>query len=119
MLLQLLVFFQVPPNLLVKHGVSVTRTVQQPGQFLVEFPRSYTSNVCTGYSLSESVFFAPPDYVDSAGTEFQNIRESAEPMMFPLAKLLVYIAEVRCACVFCLCDVRTFPVLTRVPNEYE
>ena len=87
--------FQVPPNLLVKHGVSVTRTVQQPGQFLVEFPRSYTSSVCTGYSLSESVFFAPPDYVDSAGTEFQNIRESAEPMMFPLAKLLVYIAEVR------------------------
>ena len=88
-------FSQVPPNLLVKHGVSVTRTVQQPGQFLVEFPRSYTSSVCTGYSLSESVFFAPPDYVDSAGTEFQNIRESAEPMMFPLAKLLVYIAEVR------------------------
>ena len=88
-------FWQVPPNLLVKHGVSVTRTVQQPGQFLVEFPRSYTSSVCTGYSLSESVFFAPPDYVDSAGTEFQNIRESAEPMMFPLAKLLVYIAEVR------------------------
>ena len=85
--------FQVPPNLLVKYGVSVTRTIQQPGQFLVVFPKAYTSYVNTGYSISESVYFAPRDYLDIVQTEFQNIQESNEPMMFPLHKLIICIAQ--------------------------
>lgn len=84
---------QVPPNLLVKYGVSVTRTVQQPGQFLVVFPKAYMSSVGSGYSVSESVFYAPRDYLDIAETEFQNIKDSGEPMMFPLQKLIITVAE--------------------------
>ncbi len=84
---------QVPPNLLVKYGVSVSRTIQEPGQFLVVFPKSYTSYVCSGYSVAESVYYAPGDYLDYAETEFQNIRDSCEPMMFPLSKLLICIAQ--------------------------
>ena len=83
----------VPPNLLVKHGVSVTRTIQEPGQFLVVFPKAYTSYVCTGYSVSESVYYAPKDYLDIMHTEFENIQESNDPMMFPLKKLIICIAE--------------------------
>ncbi|TRY61383.1 hypothetical protein TCAL_01483 [Tigriopus californicus] len=83
----------VPPNLLVKYGVSVCRTIQEPGQFLVVFPKSYSSYICTGYSLSESVYYAPKDYLNIALEEFQNIQESREPMMFPFPKLIVCIAQ--------------------------
>lgn len=83
----------VPPNLLVKYGVSVCRTIQEPGQFLVVFPKSYSSYICTGYSLSESVYYAPKDYLNIALEEFQNIQESREPMMFPFPKLIICIAQ--------------------------
>ena len=69
------------------------RSVQEPGQFIVVFPRSYTSSFCTGYSIAESVYFAPRDYLEFAETEFQNIRDSNEPMMFPLPKLILSIAK--------------------------
>ena len=69
------------------------RSVQEPGQFIVVFPRSYTSSFCAGYSVSESVYFAPRDYLDFAQTEFENIRDSNEPMLFPISKLLLSIAK--------------------------
>ncbi len=87
--------FQVPPNLLVKYGVSVCRAVQQPGEFLVVFPKTFTSYLCSGYSVSESVYFAPRDYLALAEEEFRAIRESGEPMMFPLPRLLIAIAQVK------------------------
>jgi hypothetical protein len=48
----------VPPNVLVKYNVSCCRSIQEQGQFIVVFPRAYSSNICTGYSVSESVYFA-------------------------------------------------------------
>merc|ERR1712223_290147 len=83
----------VPPKVLVKHGVSVSRSVQEPGEFIVVFPRSYTSSFSTGYSIAESVYFVPRDYLDFAETEFQNIRDSSEPMLFPLSNLIFSIAK--------------------------
>ncbi len=76
-----------------KYGVSVCRAVQEPGEFLVVFPKTFTSYVCTGYCLSESVYFAPRDYLALAEEEFAAIRDSGEPMMFPLSKLLLCIAQ--------------------------
>ena len=61
----------VSPSYLVKHGVSVCRAVQQPGQFVVVFPRSYTSNICTGYNVSESVYFAHGDWLNDVDAMFQ------------------------------------------------
>jgi protein Jumonji len=83
----------MPPNLLVKHGVSVSRCIQEAGQFIIVFPRAYSSHICTGYTVSESVYYAPKDYLHTAENEFQNIREGREPMMFPLPKLLLSIAK--------------------------
>ena len=57
------------------------------------FPRSYTSSFSTGYSIAESVYYAPRDYLDFAELEFENIRDSNEPMLFPLPKLLLLIAK--------------------------
>jgi len=78
----------VSPSLLVKHGVSVSRAVQQPGQFVVVFPKSYTSSICTGYCVSESVYYAPVDWLSDVDSVFQDIKDSQEPMMFPLEKML-------------------------------
>ncbi len=73
--------------------MSVCRAVQHPGEFLVVFPKTFTSYICSGYSVSESVYFAPRDYLDLAEDEFRAIRESCEPMMFPLPRLLLAIAQ--------------------------
>ena len=83
----------MPPNLLVKHGVSVSRSIQEAGQFMVVFPKAYTSNLCTGYTVSESVYFATREYLKLAEGEFENIRESKDPMLFPMPKLLLCIAK--------------------------
>merc|ERR1719330_1736598 len=83
----------VSPAYLVKHGVSVARAVQQPGQFVVVFPRSYTSSVCTGYNVSESVYYAPTSWLAEVENMFQDIRDSQEPMMFPLEKILFALAS--------------------------
>lgn len=48
-----------------ENGVPLVRAVQNPGEFLVVFPKSYTSAICGGYLVSESVCFAPPVWLRS------------------------------------------------------
>ncbi|XP_047114096.1 uncharacterized protein LOC124794633 [Schistocerca piceifrons] len=82
----------VPPPMLVQHGVSLCHTVQEPGQFIIVFPRAFTSSICTGYLVSESVYFAQPHWLDTAEQVFKDIQESCEPSMFSLERLLFSIA---------------------------
>ncbi|KAJ9590136.1 hypothetical protein L9F63_016748, partial [Diploptera punctata] len=82
----------VPPPMLVKHGVSLCHTVQEPGQFILVFPRAFTSSICTGYLVSESVYFAQPSWLNTAEQAFKDIRDSCEPSMFSLERLLFSIA---------------------------
>ncbi|XP_046688438.1 protein Jumonji [Homalodisca vitripennis] len=60
----------VPPPLLVERGVSLSRIVQDPGQFIIVFPKAFTSSVCTGYLVSESVYFAQPSWLATAQNLF-------------------------------------------------
>lgn len=83
----------VPPNLLTQNGVSVCRTVQEPGQFIVVFPKAFTSSICSGYVVSESVYFAPPNWLLTARRVFNHIKDSCEPSMFSLERLLLNIAS--------------------------
>ncbi|GLH11559.1 Lysine-specific demethylase lid, partial [Gryllus bimaculatus] len=83
----------VPPSLLVKHGVSLCHTVQEPGQFIIVFPRAFTSSICTGYLVSESVYFAQPHWLSRAEEVFKDIQDSCEPSMFSLERLLFSIAS--------------------------
>lgn len=67
----------VPPEKLLEHGVTLTRTVQNPGQFLIVMPRAYTCNVSTGYVISESVYFTQRGWINDAEKIFQvNLRLS-------------------------------------------
>ncbi|XP_021932109.1 uncharacterized protein LOC110835814 isoform X2 [Zootermopsis nevadensis] len=82
----------VPPPMLVKHGVSLCHTVQEPGQFILVFPRAFTSSICTGYLVSESVYFAQPNWLNTAEQVFRDIQNSCEPSMFSLERLLFSIS---------------------------
>lgn len=82
----------IPPALLVEHGVSLCHTIQEPGQFILVFPRAFISSICTGYLVSESVYFAQSSWLTTAEQAFKDIQESCEPSMFSLEKLLFSIA---------------------------
>lgn len=61
----------VPPHMLTDRGVSLCRIEQEPGQFVVVFPRAYTSSLCTSYTISESVYFATVSWLDTAKDDFK------------------------------------------------
>lgn len=61
----------VPPHMLTDRGVSLCRTEQEPGQFVIVFPRAYTSSLCTSYTISESVYFATVSWLDTGKEDFK------------------------------------------------
>ncbi|KYN32272.1 Protein Jumonji [Trachymyrmex septentrionalis] len=72
----------VPPELLVNNHVPLCQTVQEPGQFIIVFPKAFTSSICTGYVVSESVYFAQPSWLETAEQVF------CEPSIFSFERLL-------------------------------
>ncbi|XP_044731636.1 protein Jumonji [Chrysoperla carnea] len=87
----------IPPSLLVSNNVSLCRTVQEPGQYIVIFPNAFTSSLCTGYTVSESVFFAQTSWLENSESIFSELKESCEPSMFSLERLLLSMAvDTRC-----------------------
>lgn len=82
----------IPPSLLVSNNISLCRTVQEPGQYIVIFPKAFTSSLCTGYTVSESVFFAQSSWLDTSEEIFRELKSSCEPSMFSLERLLLSMA---------------------------
>lgn len=60
----------VPPGQLISDHVAVTRTVQLPGEIVVVSPGAFTSNLCTGFSISENVYFASIPWLQQAPLNF-------------------------------------------------
>ncbi|XP_056629738.1 uncharacterized protein LOC130440524 [Diorhabda sublineata] len=83
----------VPPNLLVENQVSLCHTVQEPGQFIVVFPKAFTSSISTGYVVSESVYFAPIYWLKTANHLFNALKQSNEPAMFSFERLVINVAN--------------------------
>ncbi|XP_037299735.1 protein Jumonji isoform X3 [Manduca sexta] len=83
----------IPPNLLCEHNVSLSRVTQEPGTFIIVFPKAYSCSIATGYTQSESVYFATSSWLDSVHHIFQELRQSCEPTMFSLEQLLMSVAK--------------------------
>ncbi|XP_010783002.1 protein Jumonji isoform X2 [Notothenia coriiceps] len=82
----------ISPEVLCREGIKVSRTVQRSGQFVVCFPGAFVSKVCCGYSVSETVHFATPHWINlgyQAAKELK-CRRIAKP--FSMEKLLYQIA---------------------------
>ncbi|XP_069112657.1 LOW QUALITY PROTEIN: protein Jumonji-like [Argopecten irradians] len=83
----------VHPDDLTANGVAVSRCVQRPGQFIVVFPRSYTSTISCGYSLAESVHYATPGWLEAGQAASKALNDNFEPELFSMDELLTRIAE--------------------------
>ncbi|KAF9797349.1 hypothetical protein SFRURICE_006331 [Spodoptera frugiperda] len=83
----------IPPQLLREYNVSVTRVVQEENEIILAFPYCYTSSINTGYSESESIYFAPVSWLRTAYDVFKEARENCEPTMFSLEELLLRIGK--------------------------
>ncbi|KAK9957227.1 hypothetical protein ABG768_011491 [Culter alburnus] len=82
----------ISPEVLCREGIKVHRTVQQSGQFVVVFPGAFVSRVCCGYSVSETVHFATPQWMNLGYEAAKDLkcRRIAKP--FSMEKLLYQIA---------------------------
>lgn len=82
----------ISPEVLSREGIKVYRTVQQSGQFVVVFPGAFVSRVCCGYSVSETVHFATPQWMNLGYEAAKDLkcRHIAKP--FSMEKLLYQIA---------------------------
>nr|XP_057902844.1 protein Jumonji isoform X2 [Doryrhamphus excisus] len=82
----------ISPEVLSREGIKVHRTVQRSGQFVVCFPGAFVSKVCCGYSVSETVHFATPHWMNLGYQAAKDLkcRRIAKP--FSMEKLLYQIA---------------------------
>ncbi|CAN6486572.1 unnamed protein product [Victoria cruziana] len=51
-----------PPSILLEHDVPVYKAVQNPGDFVITFPRSYHAGFSHGFNCGEAVNFAMGDW---------------------------------------------------------
>uniref|UniRef100_A0A8C1SV64 Jumonji, AT rich interactive domain 2a n=1 Tax=Cyprinus carpio TaxID=7962 RepID=A0A8C1SV64_CYPCA len=81
----------ISPEVLRRKGVKVYRTVQQSGQFMVCFPGTFVSKVCCGYSVSETVHFASPQWMRLGYEAAKDLKQRRIEEPFSTEKLLYQI----------------------------
>ncbi|XP_051999847.1 protein Jumonji isoform X2 [Xyrauchen texanus] len=82
----------ISPEVLRQKGVKVYRTVQQSGQFMVCFPGTFVSKVCCGYSVSETVHFANPQWMKLGYEAAKDLKRRRIEGPFSTEKLIYHIA---------------------------
>ncbi|ESW19401.1 hypothetical protein PHAVU_006G121800 [Phaseolus vulgaris] len=51
-----------PPNVMLQHDVEVYKAVQNPGEFIITFPRAYHAGFSHGFNCGEAVNFANDEW---------------------------------------------------------
>ena len=56
----------IPPELLDSFGIRYTTTLQEPGECIIKFPKTFSSTISFGFNLSEEVNLATKSWLDYA-----------------------------------------------------
>ncbi|KAK9078664.1 hypothetical protein SSX86_002721 [Deinandra increscens subsp. villosa] len=80
---------QLSPSILKSEGVPVFRCVQNPGEFILTFPRAYHSGFNSGFNCAEAVNVAPVDWLPHGHNAIELYREQARKTSISHDKLLL------------------------------
>eukprot|EP00003_Mantamonas_plastica_P031410 TRINITY_DN8160_c0_g1_i1.p1 TRINITY_DN8160_c0_g1~~TRINITY_DN8160_c0_g1_i1.p1 ORF type:complete len:463 (-),score=137.30 TRINITY_DN8160_c0_g1_i1:247-1635(-) len=81
----------VNPEILLENDVPVYRIVQEPGDFVITFPRAYHAGFNTGFNCAEAVNFALFNWLEFGQLALKRYRFSRFPI-FSHAEMLVKLA---------------------------
>lgn len=54
----------VSPKIIHSNGIPIQKTIQNPGDFIIVFPRTYHSGFNSGFNCAEAVNFATPSWIE-------------------------------------------------------
>lgn len=80
---------QLSPSILKSKGVPVYRCVQNPGDFILTFPRAYHSGFNCGFNCAEAVNVAPVDWLPHGHIAIELYREQGRKTSVSHDKLLL------------------------------
>ncbi|KAI3799564.1 hypothetical protein L1987_34863 [Smallanthus sonchifolius] len=80
---------QLSPSILKSEGVPVFRCAQNPGEFILTFPRAYHSGFNCGFNCAEAVNVAPVDWLPHGHNAIELYREQARKTSISHDKLLL------------------------------
>lgn len=77
------------PKLLIEAGIPVYKVEQEPGDFILTFPRAYHSGFSHGFNIGEAVNFALPEWLPIGARSLELYCELTIPHILPHQLLLV------------------------------
>ncbi|KAJ7973550.1 lysine-specific demethylase JMJ18 [Quillaja saponaria] len=80
---------QLSPSILKSEGVPVFRCVQNPGEFVLTFPRAYHSGFNCGFNCAEAVNVAPVDWLPHGQIAIELYRDQGRRTSISHDKLLL------------------------------
>ncbi|KAJ8562693.1 hypothetical protein K7X08_031145 [Anisodus acutangulus] len=80
---------QLSPSILKSEGVPVYRCVQNPGEFVLTFPRAYHAGFNCGFNCAEAVNVAPVDWLPHGHNAIELYREQGRKTSISHDKLLL------------------------------
>lgn len=83
----------ISPSTLSEAGIKYTYAIQNPGEFIIKFPKTYSASISLGLNLSEEVNFATASWLDFALEGEKWINKQLLLPNFLLFKMLVNLAQ--------------------------
>ncbi|XP_072993424.1 lysine-specific demethylase JMJ17 [Typha latifolia] len=84
------------PSVFQEHGVPVYNLLQEPGNFVITFPRSFHCGFNFGLNCAEAVNFAPADWLPHGGVGAELYRQYHKAPVLSHEELLLVVAKNGC-----------------------